>query len=336
MGVYFEKTRKWWIVNFQFNKILHRKAGFKSKHDGIIWEGRERAKLGAPQTIPTPLIYFQEMATKYLEWCKLRMQPNSIGQKIFVYRSFLQFINGDQPAPNVTRQTVSKYLENRAMTKGNKSANRHLRDLKACYNWAIESEIDQTLIKNPCKGIKPLPENPYIPYVPPPEDIAKVFLVCNPDQREFLQCLYHLVARRAEIERLKWDDINFDQQTAQLYTRKRRGGALHAQNKPMNATIAGILKARYQRRDKTSPLVFQFGSETLSHMMPRLCRKAGIKPFGHHAIRHHVASFLRDAGKSTKHIQLLLGHLRESTTEIYVHVLPEGLRESVRVLEQVG
>ena len=49
MGVYYRKSRKWWEVDFKFNKIPHRKAGFKSKHEGIIWEGRERANLGAPQ-----------------------------------------------------------------------------------------------------------------------------------------------------------------------------------------------------------------------------------------------------------------------------------------------
>ena len=69
-------------------------------------------------------------------------------------------------------------------------------------------------------------------------------------------------------------------------------------------------------------------------MMASLCRKAGVKAFGFHAIRHHVASVVNDSGKaSMKQIQILLRHKRQSTTETYLHVMGEGIRDAISILD---
>jgi integrase len=74
----------------------------------------------------------------------------------------------------------------------------------------------------------------------------------------------------------------------------------------------------------------------LRHMMERLCQKAVVNPFGFHAIRHHVASVINDSGKaSMKQIQVLLRHRRQSTTEIYLHAIGEGMRRAaILVLDE--
>jgi integrase len=71
--------------------------------------------------------------------------------------------------------------------------------------------------------------------------------------------------------------------------------------------------------------------------MKQLCKKAGVKEFGFHAIRHHVASILNDSGKaSMKQIQKLLRHKRQSTTEVYLHTIEGNWREAAKILEQKG
>lgn len=51
--------------------------------------------------------------------------------------------------------------------------------------------------------------------------------------------------------------------------------------------------------------------------MPRLCRKAGVKPFGFHALRHKAAAITFTAGGLAV-AQTLMGHSRATTTDIYI------------------
>jgi hypothetical protein len=53
------------------------------------------------------------------------------------------------------------------------------------------------------------------------------------------------------------------------------------------------------------------------HFMDTLCRRAGVKPFGFHAIRHKSAA-IAFVSKGLNAAQILMGHARATTTDIYV------------------
>ncbi len=272
--------------------------------------------------------------TKYLEDCCVRMRMNTWRQKLFVFRSFASFLlNVDYPADAITTRQVTDFLNSRAAKAGKKAANRDLRDLKALYNWAINQELFSG--RNPAKSILKFPEDPYIAYVPPAEDLAAVRLAATPDQLDFIEVIYHALARKVEATRLTWEDVNFEQRCwLRLYTRKRRGGQLEPQYKPLNKTLYNVLHARWRQRDKQTPHIFQFGPYELRRMMPNLCKKAKVKPFGFHSIRHYVASLVNDSGKATtKQIQGLLGHKRQTTTELYLHTLGDSLHAAAQILD---
>jgi len=66
-----------------------------------------------------------------------------------------------------------------------------------------------------------------------------------------------------------------------------------------------------------------------------LCKKAGVKYFSYHALRHFGASMLDSANVNIGSIQRLLGHEKRSTTEIYLHSIGEAEREAMKVFEQM-
>ena len=66
-----------------------------------------------------------------------------------------------------------------------------------------------------------------------------------------------------------------------------------------------------------------------------LCKRAGIREFGFHALRRYVASILSDKHKvSSKAIQMVLGHESQATTEKYLQRIHTGMAEVMEYLSE--
>jgi integrase len=69
--------------------------------------------------------------------------------------------------------------------------------------------------------------------------------------------------------------------------------------------------------------------------MRTICKQAGIRQFGFHAIRHYVASYLADRQKfSITQVSRLLRHQSKATTERYLQVIDPQLRDVMASLEE--
>jgi integrase len=225
------------------------------------------------------------------------------------------------------------------MTKdGNCAANRDLKEFKALYNWCIRQEL---LLQNKCINIQKYPEKPKVKYVPPEEDIKKVIMAADPDDMDLIKIIYFTAGRISEVLNSKWEDINFEHNWIRLWTRKRRGGELQEDKLPMTDELYRILKRRWDKRDKLTSYVFhnedgtKFTYDQKGHTIKKVCEKANVKPFGFHAIRHHVASILADSGKaSISQIQNFLRHRRSTTTDNYIKTLDPELKQVVKILDK--
>ena len=67
--------------------------------------------------------------------------------------------------------------------------------------------------------------------------------------------------------------------------------------------------------------------------MRSLCKKAGVKYFRYHALRHFGASVLDSKNVNIGSIQRLLGHENRTTTEIYLHSVGSAEREAMDILD---
>ena len=292
------------------------KTGFSTREDAKRWELNAKHALKNSQPIPTytPDL-FSQASSNYIKWCEdHKYAPGTVDTKLQIFRDFVTFLKTDPPVSDINSDTIESYMASR---KRPKTSNRHLRELKTLFNWLKKNKYIKS---NPCDDIEKYRVEKYYPYVPPPEDINKVLLIADDFQYDFLQTIYHLAARRKEVMTLKWEDVDFENRTVSVWTRKRFGGNLERDTLKMNNVLKEILTNRprcckWVFCEKCKPLT----RTKIEGVVKRLCKKAGVKQFGFHAIRHHVSALMAASKKlSLIDIQRQLRHKSATTTNHYL------------------
>jgi integrase len=229
---------------------------------------------------------------------------------------------------------VQSYLDEQATARSANASNRDRKNLLAMWNYGCKF---LGLQENPVNVTAKRAHDRKPPYTPPTEDVLKVFMVATREEQVLLNCYFHTAARRSEIFRLTWvEDINFERRKIRLGTRKTKDGSMEYTWLPMSEELYESLSWWWKNRKfKRSPYVFvddhpgpNYGKryKVRRRFMRSLCERAGVKPFGFHALRRFVASRLADMGKSTKTIQQLLRHKKLHTTERYIQSINDGLK----------
>ena len=267
-----------------------------------------------------------------------RRQHNTYRYKISAINRLLDYMGGDFLLEDLTGRQIDGFFLNCLTAYGPKTTNRILVEMKAVLNWAIRKDIYQS---NPFRTVEPFPEERFVRRVPTAEEMAKVRLAANREERDFIDALYFTGARLSEICNLTWDDVNFHAKTVTLWTRKRRGGGLEPRTMGMVEKLQEIFETKWDSPSRHQTYVFSdAGGNPLRKDHPwvlklftALCDRAGVERFTAHSIRHHVATRLKDSRKATTfQVKEFLGHMNLSTTEKYLHELDVD-REVVALLD---
>ena len=72
---------------------------------------------------------------------------------------------------------------------------------------------------------------------------------------------------------------------------------------------------------------------TIQLGLNRICRRAGLRRIGAHALRHTFCSHLAMRGAAPKAIQELAGHKSMKVTMRYMHLTQSALRDAIRLLD---
>lgn len=110
----------------------------------------------------------------------------------------------------------------------------------------------------------------------------------------------------------------------------------------MTDDLFGVLRQRYDSRHTLVKWVFwhRFYSKNQGKViigpyrdrkkfMKSLCKKAGVRYFRFHPLRHAGASFMESIGIPVSHIQELLGHENRKTTEGYIHSIGSAKMKAI-------
>ncbi|MCH6569113.1 MAG: tyrosine-type recombinase/integrase [Acidobacteria bacterium] len=71
-------------------------------------------------------------------------------------------------------------------------------------------------------------------------------------------------------------------------------------------------------------------------LMKGLCKKAGVRYFNFHALRHSGASVMDSLGVPIGSIQRILGHQQRRTTEDYLQSIGDSERQAMAMFEEAS
>ncbi len=296
----------------------------------------------APATEETKTgITFLELVNMRLDFISVYKTPSYYNDNRYLFKRLVRRW-GQMSVDEITSMDVQKFILERSRL-GHYAANYDLRLLKALFNHGIRHKV---VSENPVQNVPFLPVEKRVKYVPPVQDIDKIIALADPDTQDYLWTIRETMGRMGEINRLAWDDVDLKNRSVTLYTRKKQGGHLTPRNIPMTEKLSEILMRRYQERNQTKPWVFwqrywcrqaktwkEGPYQDRKKIMMSLCRKAGVKYFRFHALRHSGASIMDNNNVPIVAIQEILGHENRTTTEIYLHSVSGAARHAITCYE---
>ncbi|MFC0139165.1 site-specific tyrosine recombinase XerC [Erwinia mallotivora] len=216
----------------------------------------------------------------------------------------------------------------------------HITAIQGYYRWLMKQGW---LLSNPAADL----DLPKLPHRLPKDvlNIAEVERVLAvPDvstpaglrDRALLELLYSTGIRRAELQRLTLSSINRDSRTLMVRQGKgRKDRLLPVGERALRWLDAWLTHGRPEMTcgKRREALFLANDGEALSLSgLSRLVRgwlvASGVRELGGcHLLRHTMATLMLENGADTRWIQVMLGHSKLETTQIYTRVSVRALRE---------
>jgi len=221
-----------------------------------------------------------------------------------------------------------------------RSQARIISGIKSFYRFLLLEDYLRTdpteLLESPKIGMK-------LPEVLSVEEINRILgsidlsLPAGQRNRAMLEVLYSCGLRVSELIRLKYSDIYFDEEFIRIEGKGKKQRLV-----PISQTaIHEIRNYLYIRRQITSQKGFEdilflnqrgkgLSRVMVFYIIKQHAELAGIKKtISPHTFRHSFATHLLEGGANLRAIQLMLGHEKITTTELYTHIDREYLRKEI-------
>lgn len=295
------------------------------------WEVQRKKELLAAQDKPETLSGCELLLAwgeRYLAFVERTMSRSTSIEKKTVMKAFFSYCReeGIFSLEAVSKPMLMQWLLDVSEERGPDRANRYRKNLLAAWHWGMDSlegfPQEQPLLER----IKPFPVDAGERYVPPEEDVIKVLNQAHGQDLVMLLTYYYTGARRGEVFRLTWSDVNLAEARMRLVDHKAGGGRQRVRWLAMHPELVRALAWWRDARPLQVENVFMQLQNAAAlgqpftqrnRLMPLLCERAGVRPFGFHALRHKAASIAFEAG-GLNAAQILMGHARATTTDRYV------------------
>jgi len=247
--------------------------------------------------------------------------------------------NRTQDVRDVTKFDVQGFLL--ALRKKNLSARSVARDLAAIRSFFRFLSQEGILDTNPVEDIESPKTARTLPEILSLKEIEQILE--QPDlhtplgirDRAMMEMLYATGMRVSELTHLPTHQVNLEGGYVLLYGKGSKERIVPLGSEAMKWVARYLEAARgVLSKGKESPSLFinrsgkGMSRQRFWKNLKDYARKAGLhKRITPHLLRHSFASHLLERGADLRSVQMMLGHVDISTTQIYTHVTGEKLKK---------
>lgn len=333
-GIY-KRGRMWWIryagpdgrIRFESSQS----TSFKDALGVLIKRKKEVMEGNSP--MPSKRIgnhTFKELADSYLTWA--HRQRSFSSKRGFVLQLLEAF--GNLPLRFFTTKLVEEFQTQR-LTQGNKPAtvNRLIATLKHMFTKAVDWDMVEEEALKRVRKVKLLREDNRRLRFLSKEEMLRLLESCSSHLHPIVLTAFNTGMRKSEILNLRWNQVDFKHGFILLEVTKSG----ERREIPMNQILRETLRKIPRRLN--NPHVFTNGKgkpyKDVKGSFASALRKAGIKDFKFHDLRHTFASHLVMEGVDLTTVKELLGHKTLNMTLRYAHLAPGHKVRAVSVLEKL-
>lgn len=295
---------------------------FSTKQEAKKWEAAQEAAAWAVESSTTHMASLLEFANAYLDIAAERFVKKTLSEKKLAFRYLFKVVPPTTRPEHFTSAMALDALRQVSKDTSGNVANVARKNLLTAWSWGKKYYGLPKV--NPFVEVEKFPADARPRYVPPEEDFWKAYEKANQSDRAMLLLMLHTGARRMEVFRLLWSDVDMQGRKIRFGTRKSGHGGMEYAWVPMTTELHSTLGIHRM----TSHSVFVFTDPETGepytarqHYMENLCKWAKVKPFGFHAIRHLSATILAYEGLDIPTVQAVLRHKNPNTTARYIKSL---------------
>ena len=331
----FKRGNVWWIRYAGIDGRITRESSGSTRFrdaEALLIQRRNDIKEGKqPEVKRISNHTFNELGEQYKRWAERQRS----------YRSKQGFINqlvdafGNLPLRRFNSMLVEQFQTERTQM-GNKPAtvNRLVATLKHMFSKAVEWDMVEEATLKRIRKAKLLEENNRRLRYLSKEQCQRLIDVCDKHLRPIVICALNTGMRKGEILKLRWDNVDLKHGFILLELTKNG----ERREIPINNTVKQALMSVTRRVDV--PYVF-FDPTTgkpyqdIKRSFNTACRRAKIRDFRFHDLRHTFASHLVMAGWDITTVKELLGHKTLTMTLRYSHLAPSHKVKALEVLDSI-
>lgn len=330
MSVY-KRGNTWYIDYYDQYGRRHRESVGRNKRQAEQVLAKRKAQVVENEFFDVKKrekITLAEMATIYMKNYSEPSKKSHWRDKISL-KNILSVL-GNKYLHEVISLDIEKYKAKRLKEVKGSTINRELACLKSIYNKAMEwGKID----RNPVTKVKLFRENNGRIRFLNQQEMKRLISTAANHLKPIIIIAVNTGMRKSEILNLKWEDIDFNQKIITIRNSK------HGDKRevPMNSIVYDILWDLSQGKSNDSFLFTKPGGRRLRDIKSSFkgaVKRANIKNFRFHDLRHTFASHLVMQGSDFKTVQELMGHKTIQMTLRYSHLSPDHKRKAVEDLEK--